>query len=505
MFAAYSPDKSAKQIGSRKQLFIDDDIIACVKNVTRRQHTPKKHPMNPLIKNDQPWESHPYFRHSTFNVIRDAQDGLYKCWYEDFHNYFGLKKGEFIRERLCYAQSVDGLNWEKPALGKHIIDGHSTNIVIDRGPNETYRGPSVILDSLEPDPSRRYKMVYLLIHKDQGRGGLCMSHSPDGVDWTVHDGNPVLPEWQSDVEILTYDPIDRKYVLWGRYSAPPLSSHPDSDGYYAPIWPSKPEGIWGTRRRIYRLESPDLVEWSDAELIFDPGEDDNLDDSHYGFVPWRSDEMHLGLLTVFHQVDNTLDMYLLHGRDGRNWKRFLDHRPFIPRGGEGSYDQWDIETATQPFVVGDELWIYYGGMNVHHDWWIVGKSQGLDVPEAHDPEMAKNGHHLCLATLRLDGYVSLDATIREGYVETKPLSTKFKRLHINGRCRSDGYIQVEVMDTWGNIWPGFSRTDCETFTGDSVRHNFKWSGGDNISEIPGNVKLRIHVRNAEVFGFQFND
>ncbi len=61
MWVAYPEDQRFKSVGDRRQLFIDDDVVAAVKNVTRRQHTPKKHDRNPLIKRDQPWEVHPYF------------------------------------------------------------------------------------------------------------------------------------------------------------------------------------------------------------------------------------------------------------------------------------------------------------------------------------------------------------------------------------------------------------------------------------------------------------
>ena len=66
-----------------------------------------------------------------------------------------------------------------------------------------------------------------------------------------------------------------------------------------------------------------------------------------------------------------------------------------------------METPTAPIVVDDQIWIYYGGMNVHHDWWISGQQAGIDLPEVHDPALSENGHHLCLATLRLDGWVAL--------------------------------------------------------------------------------------------------
>ena len=516
MYVAYSEDKVYKDVGTKRQLFIDNDVIAVVKNVTRRQHTPAKHPDNPVIKRDKPWEAATYFRTSCFNVIRDPADGLFRCWYEDFYGYFGYQdQGPTLHERNFFAQSEDGLNWEKPALGKQIIDGRDTNAIFPHSEDEMFCTTSVMLDDRDPDPDRRYKMVYFHRLMDPNRpkdnprrdaGGLCMAFSPNGTDWTPYEGNPISPIWLGDVEILTFDPFEEKYVIYGRYGGhPAMSAHPEFETWFAPIWPGKPEGVWGTRRRIYRIESDDLFHWSDPVLAFDPGDEDNLDDGHYGFVPWCADEMHLGILNVLHQVDNTMDMYLLNSRDGIHWNRMLDHRPLVPRGDAGSYDQFMAETPSQPFMVGDELWIYYGGTSVHHDWWIYGKEQGLDVPEALDPDLAHEGHHLCLATLRLDGYVSLDATVREGWVETKPMFSTASNLYINGKCHPGGYIDVEIMDGWNNVWSGFSRDDCQTFDGDSVHHQVNWSGGGKVDQNPGHIKLRIYLKNAELYGFQFAD
>ena len=222
MHVAYSRDKVYKDVGSRRQLFIDNDVIAVVKNVTRRQHSPEKHPDNPLIQRDKPWEGIPYFRSSTFNVLRDPADGLFKCWYSDFYEYFSKKQItlDTLLYRIYYAQSEDGLNWEKPALGKHFVDGHDTNTVLGQLRDELIFCPSVFTDPRDSDPSRRYKTVYLARFKDPTHpkaspygyraGGLCMAVSPDGIDWTPDERNPVISEWLSDVQILTYDPDDEK-------------------------------------------------------------------------------------------------------------------------------------------------------------------------------------------------------------------------------------------------------------------------------------------------------
>ena len=153
MYVAYSEDKVYKDVGTKRQLFIDNDVIAVVKNVTRRQHTPAKHPDNPVIKRDKPWEAATYFRTSCFNVIRDPADGLFRCWYEDFYGYFGYQdQGPTLHERNFFAQSEDGLNWEKPALGKQIIDGRDTNAIFPHSEDEMFCTTSVMLDDRDPDP-----------------------------------------------------------------------------------------------------------------------------------------------------------------------------------------------------------------------------------------------------------------------------------------------------------------------------------------------------------------
>ena len=100
MSVAYSEDQVFKYIGDSRQLFLDNHMVAAVKNLTRRQHTPQKHGSNPLISRDQPWEVNPYFRTSTFSVVQDASDGLFKCWYQDFYTYGTFKKDEYDLQSL---------------------------------------------------------------------------------------------------------------------------------------------------------------------------------------------------------------------------------------------------------------------------------------------------------------------------------------------------------------------------------------------------------------------
>ena len=113
MDVAYTRDKVYKDVGNRRQLFIDDDVIAVVKNVTRRLHSPVKHLKNPIIKRDKPWEGNTYFRNSCYNVVWDDAIGKFRCWYEDFYDYFGGHRARSSAAESHYAESDDGIEWVK--------------------------------------------------------------------------------------------------------------------------------------------------------------------------------------------------------------------------------------------------------------------------------------------------------------------------------------------------------------------------------------------------------
>ena len=200
-----------------------------------------------------------------------------------------------------------------------------TNVVLDLSPGARARTQTIILDPEEEDRSRRFKMLHTQYERHDRPpaglradthsfpaqhlygAGLCMQVSEDGVRWKPHPANPLIPTWTGDVQILTHDPIDRTYVLHGRarrWTSPSRAGFAAGD---LPVWPDKPAGIWNTRRCVYRLESEDCLHWSEPVMAFEAGAGDNLDDGLYGFVPWRAGEMHLGLLNVYHQVDNVME------------------------------------------------------------------------------------------------------------------------------------------------------------------------------------------------------
>ena len=94
---------------------------------------------------------------------------------------------------------------------------------------------------------------------------------------------------------------------------------------------------------------------------------------------------------------------------------------------------------------------------------------------------------------------------RDGYVQTFPVFSTGSKLILNVKCEPGGSVAVDVMDNWGNVWPGFSRHDCDVFAGDAVNHVVSWKDRTDVNTIPGLIKFRIHLKRAELFSFGIAD
>lgn len=113
--------------------------------------------------------------------------------------------------------------------------------------------------------------------------------------------------------------------------------------------------------------------------------------------------------------------------------------------------------------------------NNHHDWWITGAREGLQVPEVVD--RSNVNYALGLAKLRLDGFVSLDVrSPRRGILITRPLIFEGMQLIVNARGHSGGSLGAEVVNMRDEVFPGYSRQECDVFKGDDVRHGFSGKG-----------------------------
>ena len=378
---------------------------------------------------------------------------------------------------------------------------------------------TALIDPYEKDPERRYKGLCTIFKTLEYEGdNMTAVCSPDGIHWNPYDEKPVFGRWGSqleDVACLSYDPNGRLYVLTTRHYE--LSTvarnlgNPVVGSFTPPYYPLDWRRM--NKRRIWQSLSHDLVHWTEPYAILTPEDSlDDIDETYYGLCQYRTGGVIMGFLTTFHYTKNHLGVKLVYSRNGHDWKHLNNRQYFIGRGSFGKWDEFIAALTVPPIEVSGELRFYYGGAKNHHDWWFRGEAEKLDVPEAWD--RSKVGYGLGIATLRLDGYASLDSTsVRTGIVITRPFISKGTKLEVNAKCLPGGYLTAEIVDINDRPLSNHDKSSCDVFTGDSIGHVFTWNGKADFprAEVTRAVypapeenrfrKIRFYMKNAELYSF----
>jgi hypothetical protein len=164
-------------VGLRKQLFVDDFVVAQSDGVTRELGTVEK-------AND----GRPIFTDGWFygTVLHD--EGRFKLWHR--------KPGT---QGYGYAESADGLRFEKLADLEGIPFAGDYTLAVE-------------LDRPGDNGQRRYLAGF-----DAPGMAAGIAHSADGVHWTpLNDGRPVTGRAADTYNQVLWDPLAETYRLFTR-------------------------------------------------------------------------------------------------------------------------------------------------------------------------------------------------------------------------------------------------------------------------------------------------
>ena len=517
-------------IGRQVQLFFDNQMIEFVQALTRRMHQPEKHAQNPLLKQDQPWEKSTYIRTGTVCVAHDARENLFKCWYcdyaWDYDRFMGrgeahqgldehIAPGWFdtTDNKWLYAESADGIHWRKPLLDYRTHNGRKTNICLGREDYGQVYISSMFLDTLESDESRRFKALHWRQADGNMAGGsqIRLAYSADGRTWDVEPEIVKFGEIAERVigdEFMVWPDTARgQYILNVRQRA--MAERLDHmhvpcrvpENWEPPQYMDDP--LLMCKRRVFMTNSNDLLRWPTLREMMVPSDtEDAIDEEFYSMPIVRIGDLYIGFLNVLHATDNTMNVRLLYSRDAFNWKYVERGRPFLDvDDSPGSWEPYLVEVGNTIILRDDAVYIYYGASACHHDWWMWGEKEGLDMPDD-EPGVCKTA--LGLATLRPEGFVSIDSTVRPGLMLTRPFVSDGSQLVVNVQCEPNGYFDVELTDADDNVIAGYERAACDRFTGDEARHTVTWNGA---SQLPCDVlakgaKLRFFSQRASLYSFR---
>jgi len=455
----------------------------------------EKHP-EPVLRPDQPWEgadangprpSHqdPLLGH----VIRDLELDRYLLWYHSMSQMHGRASDAAMMgaeakdwsmpgggSRICLATSLDGLHWEKPDLGQVSYFGSRHNNMIP------LPGAPLLSDHLSAVfPTRHANAatplaasVYSEFRDPIYPRGITQMFSTDGMHWDLH--YPPTLSLDGDAHCVMWDASTESYLCTTR-----------SAQHTRMVVRAHERGLTGlnNKRHVALARSRDLLHWTPFLDILEADENDppNCEFYQMYIVPYGN--LYIGFLLVFlmgkGMTRGPLEVQLAVSRDLQHWTRPANRQPFIPMGGEGTWDCSHIlPTNNPPFREGDRLRFWYGGKNTEH--WQMGHAA------------------LGTGTIRMDGFAKWQAD-GEACITTRPLDLRWASWPMVNVAASHGSFSMEVLDAESGLpLPGMTNEDFETITGDHLRAICRFRGHfGTFWRHTGKVRLRMKLKNAALY------
>ncbi|SDC47405.1 glycoside hydrolase family protein [Niabella drilacis] len=454
-------------LGNKRELFVDRYLVAQTKEVTFKLHHP--HNEGPVLYFNQPWEGN-FSGYGT--VIKDA--GLYRLYYRGIRQ---SGKDGAEAEVTCYAESIDGQHWKKPDLGIYEIGNSRANNVILAHVAPVTHNFSPFLDT-NPETKLAYRYKALGGIK---KSGLIPYVSADGIHWKPLREQPVITQGDFDSQnVAFWSAAEKQYVCYLRTSAKSGNK---------------------SFRSVSRTTSADFINWTTPEpMQFGDVPLDHLYTQQTGayyraphiyvaigarFMPGRqvvSDEQAAALKVNPAYYKDCSDAVLMTTRGGNEY-----HREFL-------------ESFIRPDI-GLENWVSRTNYPVLN---VVPTSE-TEMSVFMNESYAQEGAHIKRYSMRIDGFASLNAGMKEGTVLTRPFVFSGKELELNYSTSAAGALKIEVQDIKGNPIPGYTMSDAQEIIGNEIKRIASWKGNTDLSALAGTpVKLRIYLKDADLFSLKFN-
>lgn len=470
----------ALEIGNRRELFVDETLLDRMSGDVRLQlHHPES--AGKVLTLNASWEGNTSFYPS---IIADGE--IYRMYYRGtgspeylVKKNLGPGEGASLEkhpEHVCYAESRDGIHWEKPSLGLREWKGSKENNILMLASDfekTAAHNFTVFIDENPATPeTERYKAVGGL---HELRGFV----SADGLEWHPVREEPLLTDGKFDSQnVVFWDTERSRYVAVYR------------------------DFIHGVRTLKVSF-SDDFLNWSEGQWV------------DYGDIPeeqlytnatlpyFRSPHLYLAFpkrylpyRTLVHDGKNNglSDAVFMSSRDALHWYRFRE--AFI-RPGRNIRNWIHRTTAVGRGIIQtgpDEISLYV----LRH----------YTYPSVHIERM----------TLRLDGFSSIRAGGQGGELITKPLifgnggdlSKSITQLELNYATSAAGSLQLEIQDAAGHPLPGLTLEDSPVLYGDVIDQPVDWKRPGTrtdqyfLNSLAGKpIRLRFVLKDADLYAFQF--
>lgn len=435
------------KLGSRRELLVDRFLWEEFKQAALRLHKPQ--PQEVAFTADKPWEGN---TSAYFTIFRDGD--CYRMYYRGSHFDEATKKGTH-REVTCYAESKDGVRWEKPNLGLFEFNGSKQNNIVWDGLGTHCFTPFKDENPACP-PEARYKAI--------SRGaphGLYAFQSPDGIHWKLMRDTPVITKGAFDSQNLAFwDAELGKYRDYHR-------------------------GFRDRVRDIMTAVSDDFLTWTEPQFLSygDAPKEHLYTNAVRSYA--RAPHLLIGFPTRFHPATQQVEPTFMTSRDGRSFHRWTE--------------------AVIPYTAPEDR---DGNRSNYMTWGLVQlpddeKHLSVYATEAY---YAGPGSRVRRFTYRVDGFVSLHAGEQAGEAVTRPFTFTGKHLTMNFVTGGKGEVRVELRSADDRPLENFSLADCQPLRGDAIDQTVVWKGNADLASLAGQpVRMRLVLSDADVFSFRFGE
>lgn len=410
------------------------------------------------------------------------EKGKYRMWYYPVSHRDHFEK--IIQGPVCYAESEDGIEWDRPNLGQVEYLGSTNNNCIDL-PGDNIEGVNVIRDDEDPDPQRRYKMVFNAFN---GRTySIRSATSPDGIHWK-DSGKFLRDQFLEQSALFKHNGF---YFIHGQQLEKGEGGKPRGRQGYAWISPDFDHWVNGSADAFVLPEPPDAK---------DRGTTMPYDQVHLGVTGVSLGNVVVGLYGLWHNQPGdtsrkviaswfghektSCDLGLVVSHDGIHFKEPVRNHVYISRKESAvePYEGREIPTvliqSTGILNVGDETRIYHGRWRNA----VFGKGYRGEV---------------ALATLPRDrwGALGLYPEENEGEVWSLPFKVSSPQTKIILNADSAEEIEVEICDSRFKPIEGFSgKLAGKTGKPNRLEVPVQFSQAD-FSELAGkSIRLKIKLK-----------
>lgn len=457
--------EDALQIKNRRELFVDTYLIDTLQRAALRMNPPTRREI--VLQMDQPWEG--------------RGSGIYSVVFKDGDVYRMFYRATFPKnandrsdgQGCAYAESADGIRWERKNLGIVSYEGLDTNMVV-RGTNSHNFSP--FLDT-HPNcrPEERYKAVTGL-HPE----GLVGYRSADCLHWEPIQEKALFTDGAFDSHNLVfYDTNKQKYVCYSRYF-----DRGSRDQVFT--------NLSTTVRAIQSNESDDFIHWTEPKPnTYDPGvpfehfytnatvQCPGAEHLYFSF-PMRF--MHERHKNPEHDYVGVSDNVIMSSRDGRHWARpFLES--WVRQGlDQRNWTQRSMIVAQGILETGDDFSLF---VNENYSW---------------------DSSYIRRVTVPKYRFGSVYADRRSGVMLTRPILLEGDRLRINYATAAPGSIRVGIVLESG--WPlsDYAAENCDVIYGDELERDVTWHGSPDLSFLKGQViRFKFELTDADLYALQIAD